>query len=179
MESCPFTSFNRSCMLVRPSPGPLMALSVAKPIPESRTVSSISLAPRLSATWNCCEPLCLIAFWRLPAKHGTDKGRSPSAVLSGCFRSGTQSPHAADRRVPCKNQLPPLRDPGSPASGNGAGVIAHEHRSRDPRLVCVTFRSRIRDGMLAKRGADRRRHEALGQSEYAHPPMLRSIVGLR
>src|SRR5258705_376922 len=38
IEKVPFTSFTRSCMLIRPKPGLLLAASPSKPTPESRTV---------------------------------------------------------------------------------------------------------------------------------------------
>src|SRR5262249_16344549 len=62
IESCPFTSLNRSFMLVRPKPRPLSTSSGLKPIPESCTVNSMSSVLPVSETLKSLEPLCLVAF---------------------------------------------------------------------------------------------------------------------
>ena len=64
MNSSPPTSFKRSFMLVRPSPGPRLAASTSKPTPSSRTVRwTASSVPR-SWTSKCRTRLCRSAFCR-------------------------------------------------------------------------------------------------------------------
>lgn len=131
IESCPSTSFNRSLMLVRPSPCPSIALSKSKPMPQCSIWSS---APR-SGLGTFASGCALLHSGLLLEARGTDKVRFLLAGPSKCSQTSNQFPPLADPKFVCKNSRKPTRAPSTPASTNANGATKPECPSQVPKRL--------------------------------------------